>query len=164
MRAGTDIFVQKSQVTNLMGIEWMRRHLGDKYKIHTLSFKDPNPMHIDATFNVIGPGLVIANPERPCHQLQMFEKAGWRIVKSVYPTIPDSHPLWLSSKWLSMNVLMLDERRVVVDANEIPTQKMFESLGIECVKVDIRHANSLGGGFHCWTSDVRRKGELQSYL
>jgi len=164
MRAGTDIFVQKSQVTNLMGIEWMRRHLGDKYKIHILSFKDPNPMHIDATFNVIGPGLVIANPERPCHQLQMFEKAGWRIVKSVYPTIPDSHPLWLSSKWLSMNVLMLDERRVVVDANEIPTQKMFESLGIECVKVDIRHANSLGGGFHCWTSDVRRKGELQSYL
>ena len=51
------------------------------------------------------------------------------------PLIPDSHPLWMSSKWLSMNVLMLDPKRVVVDANEEPTIKMFENLGIKCVKV-----------------------------
>jgi len=70
----------------------------------------------------------------------------------------------MSSKWLSMNVLMIDEKRVVVAENEVTTQKMFESLGIECIKVDIQHANSLGGGFHCWTCDVRRTGELQSYL
>lgn len=38
--------------------------------------------------------------------------------------------MWLSSKWLSMNVLMLDENRVVCDANELPTIKMFESLGM----------------------------------
>lgn len=40
------------------------------------------------------------------------------------------HPLWMSSKWLSMNVLMLDEKRVMVDANEVPIQKMFEKLGM----------------------------------
>ena len=68
-----------SQVTNNFGIEWMRRHLGDSYKIHVLSFKDPNPMHIDATFNIVGPGLVIANPDRPCNQLDMFHKAGWKV-------------------------------------------------------------------------------------
>lgn len=39
------------------------------------------------------------------------------------------HPLWMSSKWLSMNVLMLDEKRVMVEANESTIQKMFESLG-----------------------------------
>ena len=59
-----------------MGIEWMRRHLGDQYNVHELSFKDPNPMHIDATFNIIGPGLAIANPDRPCNQIDMFKKAG----------------------------------------------------------------------------------------
>ena len=63
-------------MTNLSGIEWMRRHLGDEYRVHTLSFTDPNPMHIDATFNIIGPGLVITNPDRPFHQKAMFEKAG----------------------------------------------------------------------------------------
>lgn len=58
------------QVTNYMGIEWMRRHLAPDYNIHIISFKDPNPMHIDATFNIIGPGLVLSNPDRPCHQVQ----------------------------------------------------------------------------------------------
>lgn len=48
----------------------MRRHLAPDYKIHIISFKDPNPMHIDATFNIIGPGLVLSNPDRPCHQVQ----------------------------------------------------------------------------------------------
>ena len=68
-----------TQVTNNFGIEWMKRHLGERYNFHVLSFDDPYPMHIDATFNVIGPGLVIANPIRPCHQLSMFHKAGWKV-------------------------------------------------------------------------------------
>ncbi|XP_020794712.1 glycine amidinotransferase, mitochondrial [Boleophthalmus pectinirostris] len=164
IRAGRDLFVQRSQVTNYMGIEWMRRHLAPDYKVHVVSFKDPNPMHIDATFNIIGPGLVLSNPDRPCRQIDMFKKAGWTVVKPPTPLIPDDHPLWMSSKWLSMNVLMLDEKRVMVDANETTIQKMFESLGIKTVKVSIRHANSLGGGFHCWTTDVRRRGTLQSYF
>ncbi|XP_051235631.1 glycine amidinotransferase, mitochondrial-like [Dicentrarchus labrax] len=164
IRAGRDLFVQRSQVTNYMGIEWMRRHLAPDYKVHIISFKDPNPMHIDATFNIIGPGLVLSNPVRPCNQVDMFKKAGWTIVKPPAPLIPDDHPLWMSSKWLSMNVLMLDEKRVMVDANENSMHKMFESLGIKSIKVNIRHANSLGGGFHCWTTDVRRRGTLQSYF
>ncbi|XP_057313352.1 glycine amidinotransferase, mitochondrial-like [Hydractinia symbiolongicarpus] len=164
MRAGKDLFVQRSQVTNMMGIDWIKRHLGDKYNVHVLSFQDPNPMHIDATFNMIGEGLVIVNPDRPCNELDFFHKAGWKTVTAPEPVIPDSHPLWMSSKWLSMNVLMLDEKRVVVDTDEIPIQKMFESLGINCIKVSMRHANSLGGGFHCWTCDVRREGKLKSYF
>lgn len=89
-----------------------------------------------------------------------------------------------------MNVLMLDDKRVMVEANETTIQKMFESLGkviyqschmqfwiisnahvpvslssgIQTIKVNIRHANSLGGGFHCWTTDVRRRGTLKSYF
>ncbi|XP_032712493.1 glycine amidinotransferase, mitochondrial [Lontra canadensis] len=164
IRAGRDIFAQRSQVTNYLGIEWMRRHLAPDYRVHIISFKDPNPMHIDATFNIIGPGLVLSNPDRPCDQIDLFKKAGWTIVTPPIPVIPDDHPLWMSSKWLSMNVLMLDEKRVMVDANEVPIQKMFEKLGISTIKVSIRNANSLGGGFHCWTCDVRRRGTLQSYF
>ncbi|XP_072032953.1 glycine amidinotransferase, mitochondrial-like [Amphiura filiformis] len=165
IRAGKDIFAQRSQVTNNMGIEWMRRHLGDKYNIHVLSFDDhPYPLHIDATFNIIGPGIVLANPDRPCNQIEMFKKAGWRIVHPPKPMMPDDHPLWITSKWLSMNVLMLDPTRVVVDKNEKSTIEMFEKLGIKTIPVSLRFANSLGGGFHCWTCDVRRRGKLESYL
>ncbi|XP_072022947.1 glycine amidinotransferase, mitochondrial-like [Amphiura filiformis] len=165
IRAGKDIFAQRSQVTNNMGIEWMRRHLGDKYNIHVLSFDDnPYPLHIDATFNIIGPGIVLANPDRPCNQIEMFKKAGWKIVHPPKPMMPDDHPLWITSKWLSMNVLMLDPTRVVVDKNEKSTIEMFEKLGIKTIPVSLRFANSLGGGFHCWTCDVRRRGKLESYL
>ena len=112
------------QTTNYMGIEWLRRHLGDKYRVHTLSFKDPNAMHIDATFNIIGPGLVLSNPTRPCAQIDMFHKAGWTVVKPPSPLVPDDHPLWFTSKWLSMNVLMLDPKRVLVEKNETTIQKV----------------------------------------
>lgn len=64
------------QVTNQMGIDWMKCHLGDNYRIHNLDFGDTKAMHIDATFNIIGPGLVITHPLRPCRQKDMFEKAG----------------------------------------------------------------------------------------
>lgn len=70
------------QVTNYMGIEWMRKHLAPDYRVHIISFKDPNPMHIDATFNIIGPGLVLSNPDRPCHQVGEFLGL-WKTNKSL---------------------------------------------------------------------------------
>ena len=72
----------------------MRRHLAPKgIRVHSISFVDPNPMHIDATFNIIGPGLVLSNPDRPCHQIDMFKKAGWKVVHPPTPLIPDGKQL-----------------------------------------------------------------------
>ena len=100
----------------------MRRHLADRgYRVHKLSFGDSNPRHIDSTFSPIGPGLVLVNPERPCHQIDMFKKAGWTIVEA---PVPKPHDSKLASKWLSMNVLMLDPNRVLVDKEERATQKV----------------------------------------
>lgn len=60
---------------------------------------------------------------------------GWKIVTAPKPVASESWPYWLASNWLSMNNLMLDEKRVLVDTDEVPIQKMFEKLGIECIKV-----------------------------
>lgn len=62
-----------------MGIEWMRRHLAPDYRVHVISFKDPNPMHIDATFNIIGPGLVLSNPDRPCYQVRLQQSRKYQV-------------------------------------------------------------------------------------
>ena len=51
------------------------------------------------------------------------------------------HPVWMSSKWLSMNVLMLDPKRVIVEKEETTTQKMFKNLGIKCIPVNIRYVS-----------------------
>ncbi|XP_064647679.1 glycine amidinotransferase, mitochondrial-like isoform X2 [Lineus longissimus] len=167
MRAGRDIFAQKSHTTNDMGIDWVERHLAPKdIRIHRVAFNDPNPMHIDATFSIIGPGLAVLNPDcsfqRKEHK-EMFDRAGWKIVEAARPVLK-GHPLWFSSNWLSMNTLMLDEKRVICAKEEVPTQKMFEKLGIKCITLDIKHANSFDGGFHCWTCDVRRRGVMESYF
>ena len=61
--------------------------------------------------------------------------SGWKLVNAPRPTCPDSHPLWFSSKWLSMNFLMLDEKRAVVETAEEPIHHMLEGLGIKSIKV-----------------------------
>lgn len=72
----------------MLGIEWMKRHLGGKYNVHVLSFNDKRAMHIDSTFNLIGPGLALARPTRPCNQLSMFHKAGWKVTANTKFVIP----------------------------------------------------------------------------
>lgn len=87
-----------------------------------------------------------------------------QIVSPPPPTTPSTHPLWASSAWLSINTLSLDTERIIVEAQELPLIEFYEKLGIKCIKVPFRHAYSIGGGIHCYTCDVRRKGELQSYF
>ena len=180
-RIGRDIFVQRSQVTNNFGIEWMRRHLGDDYRVHVLDFKDRNAMHIDGTFVPLGPGKVLVNPKRPCitgalqrqytynglewdyHLPDMFK--GWDVFIAEEPMLPASWPLYFTSPWTaSCNVIMLDHERVCVEASELNTIKKFEDWGFKTVKVPFRHFLPFGGSFHCATVDVRRDGELQSYF
>ena len=62
-RCGRDLFVIRSNVTNASGIEWLRRHLEDGYRIHEIESRCPNPMHIDTTILPLGPGKILINPE-----------------------------------------------------------------------------------------------------
>src|SRR6516164_784117 len=62
-RCGRDLFVTRSNVTNACGIEWLRRHLGDNYRIHEIQSRCPTPMHIDTTILPLGPGKLLTNPE-----------------------------------------------------------------------------------------------------
>ena len=162
IRCGRDLFVQKSHVTNEFGINWLRRHLGAAYRIHLLKFRDAAPMHIDATFMPLAPGKLLVNPERVRQIPSMFER--WDVLEAPAPAIPESHPMFMSSRWVSMNVLMLDERRVVVERQETPLIRALESWGFTCVPCDFRNVMSFGGGVHCVTCDVRRRGTLQSYF
>jgi glycine amidinotransferase len=164
-RFGRDIIAQRSQVTNSLGIEWLRRHLGDGYRIHIAKFRDPGPVHMDATWVPIGEGRVLSCPDRPCMSpeiLEMFKKAGWEILQPPHGVArAEFH---LSSRWLSMNILMLDQERVLVEKHEGPLIQFFRDIGLKPVPVDFKDHYVFGGGLHCVTCDVRRRGELKSYF
>ncbi len=162
IRCGKDIFAQQSHVTNIFGIEWLKRLLGAEYRIHLLRFNDPHPMHIDATFMPLAPGKLLINPERVLQIPQIFKD--WDILKAPTPVIPDEHTLYMTSKWINMNILMLDEKRVVVERQDEPMISLLKKSGFTPILCNFRHFNSFGGSFHCATLDVRRKGELQSYF
>jgi glycine amidinotransferase len=162
IKCGKDIFVQQSHVTNRFGLEWLRRHLGDRFRIHRLEFNDDHPMHIDATFMPLAPGRVLVNPERVHTLPSIFDN--WEILYCPKPCMPDSHPLHMTSKWINMNILMLDEERVIVERQEESIIEAFKEWGFKPITCNFRNFNTFGGSFHCATLDVRRRGVLQSYF
>lgn len=162
IRCGRDIFAQRSNVTNEFGIEWLVRCLGDEYRVHVLDLVDAHPMHIDASLMPLAPGKLLINPERVPKVPAIFK--GWDILHAPTPVIPDEHPLYLTSKWINMNVLMLDERRVLVERQDEPMIVAMKKWGLLPIPCPFRHFNSFGGSFHCATLDIRRRGALQSYF
>ncbi|MEM7539657.1 MAG: amidinotransferase [Chloroflexota bacterium] len=162
MRCGRDVFCQKSQVANQFGIDWLQRHLGDDYRIHVLDFDDPKAMHLDTTFVPLAPGRLMLNAERSVGLPAMFDS--WEILNPPPPSIGDDHPLYFSSKWVTVNVLSIDEERVVVEEQETVLIQFLKDHGFKPVTVPFRNFMSLGGAFHCATCDIRRRGKLESYF
>jgi glycine amidinotransferase len=119
-------------------------------------------MHIDATFMPLAPGRVLVNPERVAKLPEMFDS--WDTLYCPRPCMPDSHLLYMTSKWINMNILMLDEERVVVEKQEESIIKAFKEWGFKPMACNFRNFNTFGGSFHCATLDVRRRGILESYF
>lgn len=162
IRCGRDLFVQRSHVTNAFGIDWLRRHLGDGYRIHEVEVCDAHPMHIDATLMPLAPGKLLINPERLRKIPEPFH--GWDVLESPPPAFSIAPPLHMSSRWLSMNLVMLDEERVLVESQEEELARRLRDWGLKPIFCAFTNFYAFGGSFHCATLDVRRRGELQSYF
>ena len=164
-RFGKDIVVQRSHVSNHFGIEWLRRHVAGRYEVHEVEFHDDRAVHIDATFVPLAPGKVLVNPDRPMKVIpEIFRRGGWEFLTAPRTTLPESHANYRSFQWLHMNVLSLDERRVIVEASEAPLIAALRMWGFEPIPCHFRNNYRYGGSFHCATVDVRRQGELKSYF
>lgn len=163
VRCGKDIFCQKSNVTNQFGIDWLQRHLGDAYQIHVLESRDPCAIHIDTTFMPLAPGKVLVNPEyMDVSKLPDVLKT-WDILIAPEPP-PPFDPLSGLSDWAGLNVLMLDEERVVVEKRQEPLIKALKDWGFKPIACDFVNYYPFLGVFHCSTLDVRRRGQLKSYF
>ncbi|GAA2447425.1 amidinotransferase [Streptomyces glaucus] len=166
VRAGRDLFVTRSNVTNRMGIEWLRRHLGPGYRIHEIESRCRTPMHIDTTFLPLAPGRALVNPEYVDVDRLPDVLSSWDILIAPEPDPIDEHLLKITSmcgRWLSMNVLMIDEKRVIAERHHTEMLRALEKWGFEPIPCDLLHYAPFGGSFHCATLDVRRRGTLESY-
>ena len=164
IKCGKDLFYLKSNSGNRWGGEWLQTTLGEKYRVHIIDNVYAY-VHFDTSIIPLCPGVVLLNPDRVNENNlpKYFEK--W---KKIYAPMPadnqDYVPDWApASKWLSMNVLSLDEKTVVVEDKQPRLIETLEQNNFHVVPVRMRHARTFSGGPHCVTLDMVREDEYNDY-
>ena len=162
LRCGKDLFFNVSNTGNPRGAEWLRRVLGDEYRVHEMSLCTD---HVGTTIHILRPGLILANSERLDRDKLPEQLQNWDIIW-VDPPEDDSFAFsWpRASIWVGMNIIALSPERIVVPSNQEQLARQLEKHGIEPIMATFRHGRTFGGGFHCCSLDVRRRGEIGEYL
>jgi len=162
LRVGRDIFYLVSDTGNKIGALWLQQALGDEYRVHAYEGVYSGS-HIDTTITLLRPGLVLMNPTRVNHSNLPGMFKNWDVL--YVPDVVDigSTGRAYASPWIGMNFIMINPSLAVVDKNQTPIIKLLEKHEIDVLPLSLRHSRTMGGGFHCVTVDIRRKGTLESY-
>lgn len=121
-------------------------------------------MHIDSSFMPLAPGKLLINPEYiDVNKIPELFKS-WDVLIAPTPDPVSGYVLSMVSRWISLNVLMLDEKRVIVEKSQVSMTKALKDWGFEPMPCSFLNFKPFGGAFHCATLDIRRRGTLQSYF
>ncbi len=162
LRCGRDVFFNVSNTGNRKGAEWLRRVLGSDFNVHEMSICAD---HVGTTLHIIRPGLLLANSARLSRDLIPAPLQSWQTIWVEQPDDDGYAFEWpRASIWIGMNILALDQETVIVPDNQIGIMRQLAAAGIEPVPAKFRHGRTFGGGFHCCSLDVRRRGTLENYL
>ena len=114
-------------------------------------------MHIDSTVVPLREGLVMLNASRVTFDNvpQVFD--GWHKIWVNNVVAQDFYKYPYASKWIAMNMLVVDPHTVICDKNQTELIKTLQSYRFEVVPLELRHSRTLGGGFHCVTLDLHRE-------
>ena len=96
----------------------------------------------------------------------------WTEENNFYSPIFGKHIEEKAKKWVGnsaetvfeANILVIDERNVICIAEDEPSFKKMEQLGITPHVVDFPARHFWDGGIHCITVDIRRKGGCLNYF
>ena len=158
LRLDNDILYLKSCTGNNRGADWLQRFLGKNYTIHVLDDVYAYA-HIDSTIAPIREGLVVLNRSRIKleNMPKIFADKKWDIIWFDDPVPTSFYKYPYASAWIGMNLLMIDPKTAIVDKNQKHLIKALEERNIEVWALELRHARTLGGGFHCVTLDLHRE-------
>jgi arginine deiminase len=70
----------------------------------------------------------------------------------------------IGSDWIDMNAFSINPGTLIVDHNQKTLIKVLEKRGFDVIPLRLRHAKMMGGGPHCVTLDIRRRGKLERYF
>ncbi len=162
LRIGRDILYLVSDTGNRLGAQWLQSVLGSEYRVHAYD-NIYTGSHIDTTITLVRPGLIVVCPERVSEKNLPDIFRGWDVIY-----LSDVHDIGYvgqayASKWIGINFMMINPALAVVDKNQKALIRELERRGVDVLPLALRHARTMGGGFHCVTLDVRRRGTLEDY-
>ena len=187
LRMGRDLLYLVSSSGNYKGAKWLQSVLGDEYRVH-LTSEIYRSSHIDSTAMCLKPGLVLLNStrvnEKNCPEIfnkwdkiyfedvAPISKAELKLQKEFRDPLGNEieslgfqtnlHDM--SSPWVGMNFLSVDQETVIVDERQISLIKVLEKQKFTVIPIKMRHIYTQGGGIHCATLDTVREGGLEDYF
>lgn len=113
-------------------------------------------VHIDSTIMPLREGLVLLNASRVTEQNCPRVFDNWEKIWVDDCVARDFYQYPYASKWIGMNLLVVDKHTVIVDRLQQPLIAVLKQHNFEVIELELRHSRTLGGGFHCVTLDLSR--------
>ena len=139
---------------NRKAYDWLVRSLPD-IDIELVNFY--SGVHIDSTICPLNEGFVVLNASRVTPQNCPKAFDGWTKLWVQDCVAQDFYQYPYASKWIGMNMLSVDPQTVIVDRNQQQLIEDLERAKFTVIPLELRHARTLGGGFHCVTLDLVRE-------
>ena len=154
LRLNNTMLYLKSASGNHKAAQWLQYKFPD-VQIEVCEFY--SGVHIDSTIVPLREGLVLVNASRVnMHNLpNVFDK--WEVVWVDDVVAQDFYQYPYASKWIALNMLVVDPGTIIVDKHQKKLINMLENYNFTIIPLELRHSRTLGGGFHCVTLDLLRQ-------
>jgi glycine amidinotransferase/scyllo-inosamine-4-phosphate amidinotransferase 1 len=116
-------------------------------------------VHIDSTIVPLREGLVMLNGSRVNEANCPTAFRNWHKIYVNDVVAQDFYQYPYASKWIAMNMLVVDPDTVIVDRHQTNLIKTLENWHFTVIPLELRHSRTLGGGFHCVTLDLIRQSK-----
>jgi len=152
-RLGDKMLFLESASGNRKAYDWLCAQFPD-VEIELCNFYAG--VHIDSTIVPLREGLVMLNASRVNFDNVPRVFDGWHKIWVNDVVAQDFYQYPYASKWIAMNMLVVDPHTVICDRNQIQLIRTLESYRFTVIPLELRHSRTLGGGFHCVTLDLQR--------
>lgn len=152
-RLGDKMLFLESASGNRKAYDWLCEQFPD-VTIELCNFY--SGVHIDSTIVPLRPGLVMLNGSRVSFDTVPKVFDGWQKIWVNDVVAQDFYQYPYASKWIAMNMLVVNPTTVIIDKHQTNLIKILESYKFTVIPLELRHSRTLGGGFHCVTLDLLR--------
>jgi len=152
-RLGDRMLFLESASGNRAAYNWLCEQFPD-VEIELCNFY--SGVHIDSTIVPLRNGVVMLNSSRVKFDAVPRVFDGWHKIWVHDVVAQDFYQYPYASKWIAMNMLVVDPHTVICDADQTELIKTLKSYQFEVIPLRLRHSRTLGGGFHCVTLDLYR--------